>query len=107
RKLSPAPYDNLGLPWHSSRAADALPVTPGTSYPLQIALSPTAKRFRAGYRIRLSIRGADPRQRNIAEIRRDPPERLSVTLGKGTRVEIPAETPIRFAAQRSSKAPIE
>ncbi|WP_066799638.1 CocE/NonD family hydrolase [Sphingomonas soli] len=100
RKLSPAPYDNLGLPWHSSRSADVLPVKPGTSYPLQIALSPTAKRFREGYRIRLSIRGADPRQRNIAEIRRDPPERLSVTLGKGTRVEIPAEGPIRFKAAK-------
>lgn len=96
RKLSRPPYDNLGLPWHSSRSGDILPVKPGTPYTLQIALSPTAKRFRAGYRIRLSIRGADPRQRNIAEIRRDPAERISVGFGRGTRIEIPAEGPIRF-----------
>jgi predicted acyl esterase len=73
-----------------------LPVKPGTSYALRIALSPTAKRFRAGYRLRLSIRGADPRQRNIAEIRRDPAERITVRLGGGTRIEIPAASPIRF-----------
>ena len=100
RKLSSAPYDNLGLPWHSSRSADVLPVKPGAPYALRIALSPTAKRFRAGYRLRLSIRGADPRQRNIAEIRRDPPERISVKFGSGTRIEIPAQAPIRFAPPR-------
>ena len=100
RKVSPAPYDNLGLPWNSSRGADILPVKPGIPYTLRIALSPTAKRFRAGHRIRLSVRGADPRQRNIAEIRRDPPERMTVRFGKGTRIEIPAESPIRFATSR-------
>ena len=104
RKLSQAPYDNLGLPWHSSRSTDMLPVKAGIFYPLQIALSPTAKRFRAGHRLRFSIRGADPRQRNIAEIRRDPAERLTVSLGKGTRIEIPAETPIRFAERPQAGA---
>lgn len=100
RKLSPAPYNTLGMPWHSSRSADILPVKPGTAYTIQIALSPTAKRFRAGHRIRLSIRGADPRQRNIADIRRDPAERITVSFGKRTRIEIPAESPIRFATSQ-------
>lgn len=97
RKLTDAPYDNLGLPWHSGRSTDALPVTPGETYPLEIALLPTSKVFHAGHRLRVSIRGADPRQRNIAEIRRDPPETLRVTLGPGSRIALPALGPIRFA----------
>ena len=96
RALAAAPYDNLGLPWHSGLTADVLPVTPGNVYPVEIAMLPTSRLFPAGHRLRFSVRGADPRQRNIEEIRRDPPERLSVTLGAGSRVELPAGGPIRF-----------
>jgi uncharacterized protein len=97
RKLSKAPYDTLGLPWHSGRQADVLPVKPGEPYDLAIALSPTAKRFRAGHRLRFSIRGADPRQRNIAQIERKPAETMTIERGRNTRVEVPALQPIRFA----------
>lgn len=96
RKLTKPPYDTLGLPWHSGRSGDVQAVKPGTPYPLAIALSPTAKRFRAGYRLRFSIRGADPRQRNIAQIRRTPPETLTLVRGVGSRIEVPALGPIRF-----------
>lgn len=105
RKLVDAPYDNLGLPWHSGRAEDVLRVTPGETYALEIALMPTSKVFRAGHRLRFSVRGADPRQRNIAEVRRDPPETLSVTLGHGSRVALPALGPIRFASEAAARAP--
>lgn len=101
RKLSEPPYDMLGLPWQSSRQADIQSVTPGTPYTLQIALSPTAKRFRAGNRVRFSIRGADPRQRNVKEIQRVPAERITLTLGNNARIEIPAEQPIRFVEANS------
>ena len=96
RKLVDAPYDNLGLPWHSGLSTDTLAVVPGEVYPVEIALMPTSRVFRAGSRIRLSVRGADPRQRNIEQIRRDPPETLTVHLGPETRVEIPALGPVRF-----------
>ena len=96
RAVSDAPYDNLGLPWHSGLSTDALPVEPGVSYPLEIALMPTSKVFRADHRMRVSIRGADPRQRNIDEIRRDPPETLSVTLGPDSRIVLPVLEPIRL-----------
>ena len=91
------PYDNLGLPWHSGLSTDVLPVDPGESYPLEMALMPTAKVFREGHRIRVSVRGADPRQRNIEEIRRDPAETLSVTLGAGSYVTLPVSGSIRFS----------
>lgn len=97
RKLSDAPYDNLGLPWHSGRSSDVLPVVPGEAYTVEIAMMPTSKVFRAGHRLRFSVRGADPRQRNIAEIRRDPPETLTVILGPDSRIALPATGTIRFA----------
>ncbi len=90
------PYDNLGLPWHSGLSTDVLPVEPGERYSLEVALMPTSKVFREGHRIRVSVRGADPRQRNIEEIRRDPPETLSVTLGSESRVVVPVQGAIRF-----------
>ena len=31
RKEGKAPYDTMGLPWHSGRAADVAPLPPGTS----------------------------------------------------------------------------
>jgi uncharacterized protein len=102
RKLAEAPYDNLGLPWHSGLSTDTQPVTPGEAYPLEIALLPTSRVFRAGHRLRVSIRGADPRQRNIAELRRDPPETLSVTLGAGSRIDLPALGPVRFSADAAA-----
>ena len=101
RAVSEPPYDNRGLPWHSGREADVAPAVPGTVYPVELALTPSSKRFRAGSRIRLSIRGADPRQRNLAAIRRDPPETVTVHRGAGvSRVEIPFLEAPRFAAQQ-------
>ncbi|WP_129793821.1 CocE/NonD family hydrolase [Sphingosinicella sp. CPCC 101087] len=99
RAMAEPPYDNRGLPWHSGRSADVEPAVPGTAYSVSFALTPNSKRFRAGSRIRVSVRGADPRQRNLREIRRDPPETVTVHHGAGaSRVEIPfLEAPV-FAA---------
>ena len=36
---------------------------------MALALLPTSKIFRAGSRIRVTIAGADPRQRNLRELR--------------------------------------
>jgi len=91
RKISPAPYDALQTPWHSGRAADVEPLTPGEPVQLSFALTPAAWVFKAGHRIRITITGADPRQRNLEQIRQDPPPRLTVSLGgaKPSRVELP------------------
>ena len=58
RRLSAAPYRNLGLPWTRSRAADVR-LLPSAPTELTFDLLPTAKRFRAGHRIRVTIQGAD------------------------------------------------
>jgi hypothetical protein len=45
----------------------------------------------AGQRLRLVVTGADPRQRNLEQIRLDPPPRIALTLGGATggRIELP------------------
>ena len=91
RKISPAPYDTLGLPWHSGRSSDAQPLVPGKFVSLSFDLTPSARVFTAGHRLRLSITGADPRQRNLKEIRQDPPPRLTLAVGgfAPARLELP------------------
>ena len=58
RAVSDPPYNNLGLPYHRSFAADvkALPRDP---VELAFDLEPTSKIFAAGNRIRVTITGAD------------------------------------------------
>jgi uncharacterized protein len=91
RKVSEAPYDMLGLPYHSGLSADAEPLDPGHPVELSIGLLPSAYIFKEGHRIRVTVTGADPRQRNLEEIRKDPPPRLTVFTGgdKVSRVDLP------------------
>jgi uncharacterized protein len=64
RKLDAPPYANNGLPWHRGHAEDAAPLTPGEPARLQIAFLPNSFVFRAGHRIRISVAGADYRERD-------------------------------------------
>ena len=59
RALSAAPFDNLGLPYHRSFAADIGPLTPGTPIELVFDLLPTSVLFHVGDRIRITLTGAD------------------------------------------------
>jgi putative CocE/NonD family hydrolase len=63
RALSRAPYDNLGLPWHSYRVADAHALNPGTPVELEFDLLPMSYVFKAGHRIRVTVTFADPMRR--------------------------------------------
>jgi putative CocE/NonD family hydrolase len=58
RKLGTPPFDNFGLPWPRSHAEDIAPLPPEPTE-LVFDLLPTAKRFRAGHRIRVTVQGAD------------------------------------------------
>ena len=59
RRLAPAPYDRMGLPYHRSYAEDALPLVPGEPAELVFDLQPTSVIFRQGHRIRVTIACAD------------------------------------------------
>jgi predicted acyl esterase len=95
RRISQAPYQTLDTPWHSGLEADDVPLVPGKAVELRFALTPSAWIFKAGHRVRVVITGADPRERNIAQIRQDPPPNISVISGGagGSRIELPLLRP--------------
>ena len=98
RKLSRAPYDRLDLPYHSGLKADALPMVPGKPAALAFSMVPRAYTFAAGHRVRVTLTGADPRQRNLAQIRQDPPPVFTILTGGsgGSRIDIPFTTKPTF-----------
>jgi len=57
--LSEPYYDNLGLPFHRSYAADVQPLKPGRPEELVFDLQPTSNLFEAGNRMRVTVVGAD------------------------------------------------
>lgn len=91
RKLSQAPFDTLGLPWHSGHSRDMLGLAAGEPAPLSIAMTPISRVVPAGARLRLTIAGADPRQRNLKDIRLSPAPEISVLHGgpDPSRIELP------------------
>jgi uncharacterized protein len=91
RKLSRAPYDTLGLPWHSGLRGDVAPLQVGSKAMLDFALTPLSRVIPEGARLRVTITGADPRQRNLQEVRQTPAPVLTVLRGgsAGSRVDLP------------------
>jgi putative CocE/NonD family hydrolase len=59
RKLSRAPYNNLGLPFPSHYQSDLAPIRPGQPVELVFSLLSTSYRFPKGSRIRISVAFAD------------------------------------------------
>lgn len=91
RKLSKAPYDTLGLPWNSGRAGDILPTAAGEKVKVSIALTPLSRVVPAGARLRLTVAGADPRQRNLKDIQLTPAPVITVFHGgkDASRIDLP------------------
>jgi putative CocE/NonD family hydrolase len=76
RKLSKAPYNNLGLSYHSHYQSDLTPITAGMPVELIFNLLPTSYLFRAGNRIRISFTCADAD--NFDTPARDPAPKIRV-----------------------------
>ncbi|MFV0643943.1 MAG: CocE/NonD family hydrolase [Sphingomonadaceae bacterium] len=91
REVSEAPYNTLGLPYHSGLKVDAKPTKPGEKVRLDIALTPIARVVQPGSRLRFVVTGADPRQRNLQDIRLDPAPQITVFSGSknGSRIDLP------------------
>ena len=64
RALDTPLYDFLGLPWHRGNTADITPMTPYEPTQLVFDMTPTSQLFKAGHRIRVSIAGADVREKD-------------------------------------------
>ncbi len=86
RALHPAPYDNLGLPYHGSCERDCEPLG-RAPVELVIDLLPTSWLFAAGSRIRLTLACADRDNAQTPAI--DPPPTLTVHRGPSSRLVLP------------------
>lgn len=91
RKVSQAPWDTMGLPWHSGLEADVAPLPEGETAMLSIAMMPLSHTVMPGHRLRFLVTGADPRQRNLKDLRQDPPPEIDVHYGwsAGSRIDLP------------------
>lgn len=63
RKLAPAPFALPGIPWHSVAKADQENLMPGQAARFVFDLLPVSWVFKAGHRYRLTVTGADPREK--------------------------------------------
>lgn len=73
-----APYRNyMGLPYHRGERRDAEPMVAGKPALLRLDLLPTSTIVKAGHRLRLTVAGADPRQRS-RNVKFDPPPTLTL-----------------------------
>ncbi|HYQ56493.1 MAG TPA: CocE/NonD family hydrolase [Draconibacterium sp.] len=55
RELADAPYDNLGLPYHSFMEADDMPLVPGEPTELYFKILPISMIIKAGHKLQLAI----------------------------------------------------
>ncbi len=76
RFLSPAPFDNFGLPWHNHVESELQPIPSGEPIELVFALLPTADRFPGGHRLRITVAFADADSFHTPEL--DPAPRVSL-----------------------------
>lgn len=60
RKVNPAPYDNLGLPYHRAYKVDVQPIVPAQPTELRFDLAPISWVFKKGHRLRLVLVNASP-----------------------------------------------
>lgn len=73
-----APYRNfMGLPYHGGNRGDAQPLVPNEPARLRLDLLPTSTIIKAGHRLRLTVAGADPRQRS-RNVQFDPPPTIDI-----------------------------
>ena len=91
RNVSDAPWDTMGLPWHSGLEADVAPLSQDEPAILSIAMMPLSHTVMPGHRLRFLVTGADPRQRNLKDLRQDPAPRIEVHYGwaAGSRIDLP------------------
>lgn len=77
RRENTPDLDYMGVPYHRGNRADAEPLTPGLVTRMHFDLLPTSMVIKAGSRLRISIAGADPRQR-FRTVTFDPPPVISI-----------------------------
>lgn len=88
----------MGIPYHRGNRDDAAEVEPGDVVRMRFDLLPTSTVIPAGSRLRLTLAGADPRQR-FRTISFDPPPVVSIhnLEGRPSTLSLPTRSGLRFA----------
>ncbi len=76
RKVFAPPWEFMGLPWRRSYREDEQLLVPGTPVRVQMDLLPISYIFKTGHRIRVSVSGADYRERD--RVVSNPAPRVSI-----------------------------
>ncbi|HEU4652935.1 MAG TPA: CocE/NonD family hydrolase [Steroidobacteraceae bacterium] len=94
------PFENyMGMPYHRGNRADVKPLQPGERTRMRIEMLPTSTIIKAGHRLRLSISGADPRQRSRS-VQFDPPPTIAIYSGEksDSMLSLPIIGELKFAS---------
>jgi predicted acyl esterase len=89
RKLSQAPFNNLGLPFHSHDKNDFMPIPAGESIELVFNLLPTSYRFHKGNNIRITVAFADADNFETPVIDPAPKLRLLRDMNHSSFIQLP------------------
>jgi putative CocE/NonD family hydrolase len=90
RKLSQAPFNNLGLPYQSHLRGDQEPLPSGEPFEMVFSLLPTSFRFDAGSRIRITVAFADAGNFDTPILTPAPTLQLLRDAAHPSRVELPS-----------------
>jgi uncharacterized protein len=90
RALAEPPYDYLGLPWRRAFREDAAALTPGEPANLRFDLFPMSHVFRAGHRLRVTIAGADYRERDRVESSPAPTIQILSSRARASTISLPS-----------------
>jgi putative CocE/NonD family hydrolase len=103
RKVSKPRYENFGLPYHRSHREDAQPLKAGEPVRLVFAFLPTSYVFKAGHSIRISISGADYRERDRTPVTPAPVVTIYNTPANPSWVSLPVINPKNGLAEAATE----
>jgi hypothetical protein len=89
RRQGAAPYDNLGLPYHTHAQRDAAPLPAGAAVELAFGLLPSSVRLPQGSRLRLTVAFADADNFDTPVLQPPPRVRVLREPAHASSLEIP------------------
>jgi putative CocE/NonD family hydrolase len=93
RTINKPPYKlPEGMVWHGFYKADAKPLAPGVPVRMEFELMPVSHIFKAGHRYRLTLTGADPREKLRIQLDPAPTWTIHADARRPSRLVLPVVT---------------
>jgi putative CocE/NonD family hydrolase len=95
RALAKPPYKlPAGMPWHSFNGADAVALKPGVPAQMVFDLMPVSYIFKAGHRYRMTLTGADPREKLRQQLETPPSWTIYFDAAHPSHLVLPIVPPV-------------